>query len=309
MSVNNNEPRSVVELVNSEEPEWFENLHRPTLQCVTVNSKVKKCSFCREPGHNIRNCNSPSRMWIMDNINAYIRVEDGYYSIRNNSDQYIDYSLNAELMNEPIPVLTMYCIMLQIPTPKRKTVLRDEVKKEILRLRKIRKDAWMTEQVELFKTRFNEIITIHRRVLELENQNILNEEISIEIETLNGILFGKINEYRSEYDSEPELYYVLRERMIDNEKQATRKIPVKSITCVDVQEKECPICYDTFPIQKSLITQCSHTFCVSCITRSVQSDKENKCPCCRTKITEFTHYCSDDENQEKIQNIPCFKFV
>ena len=65
------------------------------------------------------------------------------------------------------------------------------------------------------------------------------------------------------------------------------KITVNYIRANKIEKKaseieECPICIDK---NSQVITNCNHTFCIKCIKKVCET--ENKCPTCRTKITDM----------------------
>jgi hypothetical protein len=51
---------------------------------------------------------------------------------------------------------------------------------------------------------------------------------------------------------------------------------------------ECPICYENVPIEDTFLTNCDHSFCISCINSHLKSDTKCNCPMCRTDINELT---------------------
>ena len=59
----------------------------------------------------------------------------------------------------------------------------------------------------------------------------------------------------------------------------------------DASACDCPLCFDTVPATDVLVTNCKHSFCVTCIKgfATVNKDKTKKpdCPMCRTDITEL----------------------
>lgn len=310
------DPLSVTELQEDNESVWLQagSRQNPESNTTIATRTTRKCSFCRCEHHTIRNCDSPDRFLIIDNINLFIDVRNGHY-LATTSDHYVEYELQSSLMNCEVSVLKMYCIILIIRARKYKYEMVEDVSRKIMKMRKIRKEAFLAEENEretrLYKCRFLEIMNIHRQILTLENETVA-EENSNELETLkqtlNQTLFGKINQFRAYYDHQPALYLILRDRMLDEENRLRNKIPVKTIYSVEEkqkqEQKECPICYETVPVEKSLLTQCSHTFCIGCITKNVRTDKERKCPCCRSKIVEFTNYCTSDSS-DKISFIYC----
>ena len=48
--------------------------------------------------------------------------------------------------------------------------------------------------------------------------------------------------------------------------------------------EECCICYESMGNTNITTTACGHTFCFSCITKSM--DAKNACPCCRAPLRE-----------------------
>jgi hypothetical protein len=56
----------------------------------------------------------------------------------------------------------------------------------------------------------------------------------------------------------------------------------------EMYSEECPLCYETMDFEKNIKTNCSHEFCVDCITRFLPTCKNRaKCPMCRGPITEM----------------------
>ena len=59
----------------------------------------------------------------------------------------------------------------------------------------------------------------------------------------------------------------------------------------DAPRCDCPLCFDAFPATDVLVTNCNHSFCVTCIkgfaTANKDKTKKPECPMCRTDLTEF----------------------
>lgn len=70
----------------------------------------------------------------------------------------------------------------------------------------------------------------------------------------------------------------------------------KKILLPDECEKwtdiECPICYENVEKDKVYMTNCSHKFCYDCISKTLETNKEQSCPCCRQKIEELSTFSS-----------------
>jgi len=47
------------------------------------------------------------------------------------------------------------------------------------------------------------------------------------------------------------------------------------------ETEDCPICYETFPINKLVITSCKHKYCFQCIKECINNSKKNTCAMCR----------------------------
>jgi hypothetical protein len=61
--------------------------------------------------------------------------------------------------------------------------------------------------------------------------------------------------------------------------------------CEDQTECECPLCYDQIFNKDALHTNCSHSYCITCVKNMATSIKDKtiqpSCPLCRTTITEL----------------------
>lgn len=81
--------------------------------------------------------------------------------------------------------------------------------------------------------------------------------------------------------------YFQRERQWQRE--ASKKNVLHTIRFIERNEneiqtvvEECPICYETIPPSNLCLTNCNHSFCTSCIMKSLKNKSD--CPCCREKI-------------------------
>jgi len=59
----------------------------------------------------------------------------------------------------------------------------------------------------------------------------------------------------------------------------------------ETEDISCPLCFDTMCPQETVVTNCTHTYCVECIKGYTTSIKDKTikpcCPMCRTEITQF----------------------
>ena len=87
--------------------------------------------------------------------------------------------------------------------------------------------------------------------------------------------------------------------VIENKTEIKKTDNVSIITkMVDnvVVENECCICYETIGNKNNCTTDCGHSFCLSCIARSVR--KNTGCPICRQKIFDESDEEEDDEEED-----------
>ena len=66
-----------------------------------------------------------------------------------------------------------------------------------------------------------------------------------------------------------------------NEIRTNRKfnIQTKILECINTDECECNICYDSKEKQTFIKFNCSHEFCKDCVKKSLQNE-ERETPCC-----------------------------
>jgi hypothetical protein len=66
--------------------------------------------------------------------------------------------------------------------------------------------------------------------------------------------------------------------------------------------EECSICTNNICDTNKCITNCNHTFCLSCILKHLNTNK--KCPLCREIICESSEEEQSDSSEEEPQRIP-----
>jgi hypothetical protein len=68
-----------------------------------------------------------------------------------------------------------------------------------------------------------------------------------------------------------------------------------------IENVECPICFDTIGFQNNVTTECGHKFHASCLMKNVSVNGFG-CPCCRavmaTKNRPDSRYRNNDDNEE-----------
>lgn len=72
---------------------------------------------------------------------------------------------------------------------------------------------------------------------------------------------------------------------------------------------DCPLCFESITATDSIVTNCNHSFCVTCINGYATAIKNNtkkpNCPMCRTNLTTFTigNQTVYEETREHIANL------
>ena len=72
--------------------------------------------------------------------------------------------------------------------------------------------------------------------------------------------------------------------------QKKNKLDIININCnsehtTEIQQEECPICYQVIKDRDYIITKCNHKFCNNCLFNSLKINSD--CPICRQEIFKF----------------------
>lgn len=157
--------------------------------------------------------------------------------------------------------------------------------------------------IQLF-TKLTSFCAKMNRALEYDtNRNLINaqavfEELSEQVEHLNTFIVETtlMSSYRMTILFADRRFNA---RLVDETGNAavnnSTKAYLKQLPLVqDLNEDpacDCPICFDAIGATESIVTNCQHSFCVTCIkefTSSIKNaTKKPKCPMCRTTITQF----------------------
>lgn len=77
-----------------------------------------------------------------------------------------------------------------------------------------------------------------------------------------------------------------------------------------IQEKSCDICYEDYPCDNFVKTNCDHSFCQSCVTNTIQilpTNKKLSCAMCRSTVTHLSCYTSQNNtNLKNVLNLSTF---
>jgi len=75
----------------------------------------------------------------------------------------------------------------------------------------------------------------------------------------------------------------------------TQEIMTENTEDIENQAFECPVCYESISSNVMVKTQCDHTFCYSCILKSVKTNNNHGCPLCREKVISLKHQVSNTD--------------
>ncbi len=252
-------------------------------------SKPRCCSYCKEAGHNISNCNSPkiaeldkygNDAGLIDIImllfcKSSILNDTVIYSNRYN---YTKKWVNS-LKKEEINILS------------RKHNFHKEHKSENIVKKRNRLFYYYFDD-RLTNYSFTEYTLLIFDITELSKEDFIKHKNKY-------ISFFEEGEIKREVVNEMnQIYKKLYEPKF---KIKITKVEDKSEEC-----RECPICYENE--QTMITTNCNHHFCNTCVTSYLKSyerkhSKEPNCPMCRETISEFK--TTSEETIKMLENNIC----
>ena len=245
----------------------------------TTNPPNKpKCSYCNKPGHKINNCNNIERI---KKINDEI-VERTIFSrmvIRNHfiAKKY----LRLYLCSHSEINLLMLCYYTKLK--KYST--------------EYKKSSYIILLVDYYYEKLNQnlnTLTFMLNTISDENyvkytDEILNNSVSLNLDfEVEEMILVYAYKYRP-----PQRKFNIQ--LVTNPHPPT------------YTNNECPICYETYPPDEIIRTDCSHNYCKECLTSYFKSLNNNNrpptCACCRKTI--ITLEIRDKKTQEEIQKKYC----
>jgi len=229
---------------------------------------IKKCSFCRNPGHTINHCND-SKITDLHNYIENIAILDVFNNNQNYTLSYLN-SLN-------IPEIKILCYLHGITYYQINAAI---------------------DKIFLFYIKYKfEIVS--DKIVNLTNNSMFNFLVELYTEILNARievedkLFSPKYVYQKLsfifYSHNIERRYFIQSKRVINENQN--------------QEDDCPICFAPLTNENRIITDCNHNYCFGCFGQYLESIKNNvnenpKCCFCRSKINKIKYF-----NQNSYQNL------
>lgn len=247
-------------------------------------SNIKKCGFCREPGHTINNCKD-STIYEIDQYLYDIALLDFLQDRKNYIIQII--------VNLSDPTIKVICYLYNI-----------SFNNSIINIANILMEKYINNQFE----------NLLKEIKELNNENICKFLENMYSKVLESRIEVEDTIITPKYFFQKMHFLFLKETIsnryfIETERTSIDIIDSKSVfqnnNINDVHTIECPVCYSELDNNTKLITQCGHYYCFDCFYNYLNSFKDNKydLPCCcfcRTTINKI-YYCDTNECK-KVKN-------
>jgi hypothetical protein len=220
------------------------------------------CSYCHNPGHNIKTCNDNELL----SFHIFILNE----KILN----YQNPSIFREILQmQPLKKLWGYAVKYC------NLSVRNNNKEENIQAIFIKYYSYTLPMLQYKLDAINPIIPV----------NSINQDQEIE-EDLEDFDLLSVSTYNSSNNEEDELeitWYIDRIGSGTNTKNTIQDFPITILNNnpLILEEKECNICYEIYNIQKFIKLQCNHEFCHNCIENQFKNNKFSKikinCAYCR----------------------------
>ena len=252
-----------------------------------VEKPVKKCSFCKKPGHNITVCNEKKDALIVTVLFKFINSCETKEELRD--------TLNGFTLAK-IKLLSKHFRLSS--STERKHIIVDKLMPLCIE----KQSTQWINNYEIIREILNEYpgrsLTeiIDMKVIELYRNNNANSAFH---EFTNGNWFIRLNFNNQSPTIRNQitngyiraLDYITSIMNGEQPSQQWKITPImpRLYTESELREiKQCPICYDDTPEINLMTTNCNHTFCYNCITNHLDTERNKQsphCPMCRSTIT------------------------
>ena len=262
---------------------------------IGIERAVRKCSFCRHPGHNITTCNS-ERLQDFESICAEtarnINVPDEFKNWL--SDNYMN---NQSLLKAFVIRRMGYTTRIRLPNciDLITDYIYNEYRPEILNYSRSRSNSnrnLHTEDTNTDDTSFgNEVINF---LMQLRNsRNVYREQFTQEqqIQNMRDMERTLVQEAFISF-----LYNFNNGRSVGISNNGPRKFNINSI--IDISDDDgdnnettrCNICWDEKEKADFVTFGCSHDFCKDCVITSLRGEQREQpcCALCRSAVETIT---------------------
>jgi hypothetical protein len=261
----------------------------PPIQPKMIQKTVKKCSFCKNPGHNISVCVEKKEALIVSVLFRFINSCETKEELRDTLNQFIlkklkvlakHFKLKSSSQRKHIIIDEVMPLCIEHQTTQ--WINNYEIIKEILQEHP---GYSLTEIVDM-------------KVIEIV-RNIHNSNENVRQAFTSSNWFDRLR-FRQQSPTIRRQIYEGYIRAFDyvtytmNDENANYQWKIQPImtrlyTEGELHEvKQCPICYEETPEINLMHTNCNHTFCNTCITRHLDTERNKRhphCPMCRSTIT------------------------
>lgn len=251
------------------------------------------CSYCRNPEHNIRNCNSPNLRLIYERLKAAANVSIANISRVNSG--YNEVHFIKELNKMKLPELKAACIHW-------KYFCDPEILTNNNNLPEIRSTLSVTSYMNIaiwlyiyVENQENETFLAHSTNLDhvykscwVATRRIYWYNISILNYTQNEAhanFMNRVNEYYVFITEYRNLYQTIRQNNAPAAPREPRKFDIVANVIYDLDSRdvdsECPICYDVLNNETKVRNHCGHSVCVGCFEQYMDTMiPKTSDPCC-----------------------------
>lgn len=244
-------------------------------KCKKLN--VKKCGFCRKPGHTINNCKDSA----IDELDKY------FYDIALLDFLQSKISYTAKIiMDLPKSSIKVICYLHNI-----------SYNNSIINISKILMEKYINAHFQNLLTTMNDLNNENIcKFLEIMYSNILEFRIEVEDEIITPKYFFQKMNFIFLKENISNRYFITIERVANNllDSKSTLHNAEDNNNTI-----ECPICYSELDNNAKIITECGHHYCYICFYNYLDSLKNNKyiLPCCCfcRKTIDKIYYCNMDE--------------
>jgi len=265
----------------------------PPIQEKIKRKIIKKCSFCKKPGHNISVCNEKKEAVIISVLFKFINSCETKEHLRETLNRFILPKLKLlakhfelKLSDHRKHIILDELIPLCIENQTTQWINNYEIIKDIL---EEHPGYSLTEIVDM------KVIEIVRNI---NSNNINAPRVFTSSTWFDRLRFNQQSPTirRQIYEGYINAFTYMNSVRLNQENSSHDwKIePMMSQIYTESElrdTKQCPICYDETPEIQFMTTNCNHTFCNTCIMRHLDTERNKRqphCPMCRTTISTMT---------------------
>ena len=261
----------------------------PPIQPKIVQKPVKKCSFCKNPGHNISVCVEKKEALIVSVLFRFTNACETKEELRDTLNRFVLKKLKLLAKHFKVSV-----------SNQRKHIIVDKLMPVCI---ENQTTQWINnykiiEDILEEHPGYSLIEIVYMKIIEIV-RNIHNPNENVRQAFTSSNWFDRLR-FRQQSPTIRRQIYEGYIRAFDyatytmNDANANYQWKIQPImtrlyTESELREvKQCPICYEETPEIHLMHTNCNHTFCNTCITTHLETERNKRhphCPMCRSTIT------------------------